>query len=178
MGCHFLLQEIFLTQGTNLCLLRLLHWQADFSPLYHLGSPISHHKYSENTWILYIKQTRSFLKVRRKHRGLRPNTSYSSNFHRLSFCLVYPRLSAKELSNLETPVGAIKISTKSLLSSKRTKKGPDQQEKKLYNNIIRLQSNSTDKMWCTFTLVTKGWVGSPDFHPHLIATRHSQNSVR
>ena len=73
-----------------------------------------------------------------------------------SFCLVYPRLSAKELSNLETPVGAIKISTKSLLSSKRTKKGPDQQEKKLYNNIIRLQSNSTDKMWCTFTLVTKG----------------------
>ena len=28
-GCHFLLQEIFLTQGSNLCLLWLLHWQAD-----------------------------------------------------------------------------------------------------------------------------------------------------
>ena len=28
-GCHFLLQGIFLTQGSNPCLLRLLHWQAD-----------------------------------------------------------------------------------------------------------------------------------------------------
>ena len=27
MGCHFLLQGIFLTQGSNLSLLRLLHWQ-------------------------------------------------------------------------------------------------------------------------------------------------------
>ena len=31
-GCHFLLQEIFLTQGLNLCLSQLLYWQAD---LYH-----------------------------------------------------------------------------------------------------------------------------------------------
>ena len=29
MGCHFLLQGIFPTQGQNLHLLRLLHWQAD-----------------------------------------------------------------------------------------------------------------------------------------------------
>ena len=29
VGCSFLLQEIFLTQGSNLCLLSLLHWQAD-----------------------------------------------------------------------------------------------------------------------------------------------------
>ena len=35
-GCHFLLQEIFLTQGPNLC---LLHWQAESLPLSHLGSP-------------------------------------------------------------------------------------------------------------------------------------------
>ena len=27
VGCHFLLQGIFPTQGSNLCLLRLLHWQ-------------------------------------------------------------------------------------------------------------------------------------------------------
>ena len=26
VGCHFLLQGIFLTQGLNLCLLHLLHW--------------------------------------------------------------------------------------------------------------------------------------------------------
>ena len=39
VGCHFLLQEIFFTQGLNLPLLHLLHWQADSLPLYHLGSP-------------------------------------------------------------------------------------------------------------------------------------------
>ena len=39
IGCHFLLQGIFLTQGLNLCLLHLLHWQADSLPLSHLESP-------------------------------------------------------------------------------------------------------------------------------------------
>ena len=29
MDCHFLLQGIFLTQGSNPCLLSLLHWKAD-----------------------------------------------------------------------------------------------------------------------------------------------------
>ena len=38
-GCHFLLQGTFPTQGSNLCLLPLLHWQADSLPLSHLGSP-------------------------------------------------------------------------------------------------------------------------------------------
>ena len=33
MGCHFLLQGIFLTLGSNLCLPCLLHWQADSLPL-------------------------------------------------------------------------------------------------------------------------------------------------
>ena len=31
VGCHFLLQEIFLTQGSNPCLLNLLHWQGFFT---------------------------------------------------------------------------------------------------------------------------------------------------
>ena len=35
VGCHFLLQGIFLTQGWNPC---LLHGQADSLPLHHLGS--------------------------------------------------------------------------------------------------------------------------------------------
>ena len=39
VGCHFLLQGIFPTQGCNLSLLSLLHWQADSSSLNHLGSP-------------------------------------------------------------------------------------------------------------------------------------------
>ena len=32
VGCHFLLQGIFLTQGSNLSLLHLLHWQAGSLP--------------------------------------------------------------------------------------------------------------------------------------------------
>ena len=38
MSCHFLLQGIFLTEGLNLSLLQLLHWQADSLPLSHQGS--------------------------------------------------------------------------------------------------------------------------------------------
>ena len=34
--CHFFLQGIFLTQGSNPC---LQHWQVDFLPLCHQGSP-------------------------------------------------------------------------------------------------------------------------------------------
>ena len=41
VDCHFLLQEIFLTQGSNL---HLLHWQAESLPLSHQGSPkVKHH---------------------------------------------------------------------------------------------------------------------------------------
>ena len=40
VGCHLLLQGTFLTQGSNLCLLDLLHWQADSLPLRHPGSPL------------------------------------------------------------------------------------------------------------------------------------------
>ena len=44
MGCHFLLQGIFPTQGSNLC---LLLWQADSLLLSQLGSPenyVNEHK--------------------------------------------------------------------------------------------------------------------------------------
>ena len=47
-GCHFLLQGIFPTQGSNLRLLCLLHWQADSLSLCHLGSHLifsAHAKY-------------------------------------------------------------------------------------------------------------------------------------
>ena len=39
VGCHFLLQEIFLIQGLNLYLLHLLHGQVDSLPLHHLENP-------------------------------------------------------------------------------------------------------------------------------------------
>ena len=35
-GCHFLLQGIFLTQGSNPSLCSFLHWEADSLPLHHL----------------------------------------------------------------------------------------------------------------------------------------------
>ena len=39
IGCHFLFQGIFPTQGSNPHLLSLLHWQVDSLPLSYLGSP-------------------------------------------------------------------------------------------------------------------------------------------
>ena len=47
VGCHFLLQGIFLTQGSNLCL-SVLYWQVDSLPLSYLGSPMS--RMAENHW--------------------------------------------------------------------------------------------------------------------------------
>ena len=48
VGCHFLLQGIFPTQGLNPHLLCLLHWQAGSLPLRHLGSP--HIKFCGKIW--------------------------------------------------------------------------------------------------------------------------------
>ena len=39
VGCHFVLQEIFLTQELNLHVPRLLHWQAGSLPLVLPGKP-------------------------------------------------------------------------------------------------------------------------------------------
>ena len=48
VGCHFLLQGIFLTQGWNL---RLLHWQADSLSLNHLiEHPLLYIKYCSRLW--------------------------------------------------------------------------------------------------------------------------------
>ena len=50
VGCHFLLQGIFLTQGSNLSLPCLLHRQADSSRLCHLGSLVHTH----SLFILFV----------------------------------------------------------------------------------------------------------------------------
>ena len=42
-GCYFLLQGILSTQGSNLHLLHLLHWQADSLPLTPSAKP-------QNVW--------------------------------------------------------------------------------------------------------------------------------
>ena len=41
VGYPYLLQGIFPSQGSNLHLLQLLHWQADSLPLTHLGSSVN-----------------------------------------------------------------------------------------------------------------------------------------
>ena len=73
VGCHALLQEIFLTQGSNLYLLHLYHWQADSLPLAPTGKPEDKHKRLENrsTSILYeysivLNLTHSFSKKKKK----------------------------------------------------------------------------------------------------------------
>ena len=43
MGCHALLQGIFLTQGWNPHLFCLLHWQVGFLPLAPAGKPFPQH---------------------------------------------------------------------------------------------------------------------------------------
>ena len=48
VGCHFLVQEIFLIKGLNL---RLLHLQANSLPLLHLGSPCA-------SYLMQNKQTK------------------------------------------------------------------------------------------------------------------------
>ena len=45
MSCHFLLQGVFLAQGSNPCLLCLLHCRQMFYPLSHQGSPLKDNSY-------------------------------------------------------------------------------------------------------------------------------------
>ena len=40
VDCYLLFQGIFLTQGSNLCLLHLLYWHVDSLPLSHEGHPL------------------------------------------------------------------------------------------------------------------------------------------
>ena len=40
VGCHALLQGLFPTQGSNPCLLGVLHWQQVLYHQHHLGSPV------------------------------------------------------------------------------------------------------------------------------------------
>ena len=65
VGCHFLLQGIFPTQGSNPCLLHLLCWQAHSVPLWYLGSPF----YSLISYLFckVIKWTLKLLNSTKKH---------------------------------------------------------------------------------------------------------------
>ena len=77
--CHFLLQEIFPTQGLNPCLLHVLDWQVDSSPLCHLGSRIVKIKFKQ-CCLKYI----SFMHLGRKS----PNVWFTSILYTLSPCYI------------------------------------------------------------------------------------------
>ena len=58
VGCHFLLQGIFPTQGWNLCLLHLLHRRVDSLPLVAPGRSVVQEKHgakSQTTWVLVME---------------------------------------------------------------------------------------------------------------------------
>ena len=58
VGCHVLLQGTFLTQGSNLCPLHLLHWQAGTSPL----APPGKQWCCENSWLgIKVRNPRTHL---------------------------------------------------------------------------------------------------------------------
>ena len=60
VGCHFLLQRISLTQGSNWCLLQLLHWAVDSLPLSSLENPlkvtVGQNKYDYETVYISVRQ--------------------------------------------------------------------------------------------------------------------------
>ena len=58
VSCHAILQRIFLTQGSNPCLLCLLHWQAGSLPLEPLGKPVYVDTYRTVTKIDYRLATK------------------------------------------------------------------------------------------------------------------------
>ena len=58
VNCHFLLQGILQLQGSNLCLLWLLHWQENSLPLNHLGIPEL--LYILLNWLFYHCEILSF----------------------------------------------------------------------------------------------------------------------
>ena len=78
-GCHFLLQEIFLTQGSNSCLFRLLHWQVGSLPAEPSRKPEYLQKRSCLNWVL--KDTQKFAGQQReenmqRHRGMRDDGEF------------------------------------------------------------------------------------------------------
>ena len=79
VGCYFLLQGIFLTQGLNLCLLLLLHWQENSWPL--VISEISG---------LYDWTLSSHIKaLKRKQRSLEGEETLSPDYLWISNLLAY-----------------------------------------------------------------------------------------
>ena len=74
MGCHALLQMIFLTQGPNPCLLPLLHGQAGSLPLVPPGKPKCPVKKKKRLCILGLSQ---FPSVKLAHTTVKSSCDFS-----------------------------------------------------------------------------------------------------
>ena len=79
-SCHFLLQGIFPTQGSNLHLLHPLYWQADFLALCRLGSPHTTHDLSQQSNMIH----------RKKPFTLQSSLSKGDEMCDFSFCSPFP----------------------------------------------------------------------------------------
>ena len=70
VGCHFLLQRIFLIQGLNLRLLHLLHWQAVSLPLVppgkHFRLPLPHNQQCTHR-VQWLKKKITERRILREH---------------------------------------------------------------------------------------------------------------
>lgn len=115
---------------------------------------------------LYTHTNMRRLKYREKKADTLENLGskerHDSVFSRFSFCLIHPRHGVKEVSNLDTSVGANKISLKSSLllldkepgkgqpsKTKNKKQPPYPSRKKLLNNCST-QLNIRKDLWqCT-----------------------------
>ena len=60
VGCQFLLQGIFPTQGSDVHLLCLLHWQLDSLPLSRLGGSLTQS-------IMFTKEEKNHQQTQRRH---------------------------------------------------------------------------------------------------------------
>ena len=86
VGCHFLLQGIFWTQGLNP---RLLYWQADSLPLRHLGSILLWY-YTQNL------KSGSFLKVNQNVESeiILINWLYSVTLESTGLCTMFKEITS------------------------------------------------------------------------------------
>ena len=109
VGCQFLLQRIFLTQGSNSC---VLHWQVDSLPLHHLGSPkswVSLGQISGDLLLFYVLGTETMTEVSLifgnsglLFHHLQHRCSHSSSSYSFEMYLILVQIVTSLIPSLET----------------------------------------------------------------------------
>ena len=94
MGCHFPLQRLCPTQGSNPHHLCLLHWQADSLSLCHLGSPES-----QRQWFVCVCESHSVMFDSSTPQTEACQISLSMEFSRQEYWSGLPFPSPRDLPN-------------------------------------------------------------------------------